>query len=107
MPQLTKRDFMRLMRIPQEWDALGMYPDELVQEQLARYSPGDEQASEHDRNGMFHWWLRRNPTSDILVKLAKLTHLDSDTLMAEDVRSHIRRAANYTPQVEHALTIPA
>lgn len=36
MPQLTKRDFMRLMRIPQEWEALGMYPDELAQEQLAR-----------------------------------------------------------------------
>lgn len=96
---------MRLMSIPQEWDALGMYPDELVQEQLARYRSGDERAPEHDRNGMFHWWLRRNPPTEILMMLAKLTHLDSDTLMAEDVRSHIRRSANYTSQVERALAI--
>jgi hypothetical protein len=103
MPQMNKADFMRIMSIPAEWDALGMWPEELVQEQLKSYSSGDERASEHDRNGMFHWWLRREPTSDQLLRLVKLTHLDPEPLMAEDVRNYIRRSKNCNSEVLHAL----
>ena len=103
MPQMNKADFMRIMSVPAEWDALGMWPDELVEEQLKSYSPGDERASEHDRNGMFHWWLRREPTSDQLQRLVKLTHLDPEPLMAEDVRNYIRRSKKCNSEVLHVL----
>lgn len=68
-----------------------MYPAELFEEQVKRYEPGHEDAAEHDRNGMFHWWLRRDPTHDELKNLARLTLLEQDRLMAEEVRKYIRQ----------------
>jgi hypothetical protein len=97
---MTKDEFLELMKFPRQWDEWGMFPDELVEIQLSGYESGHENASEHDRNGAFHWWLRRDPTVEQLIKLLKLTHLDPDQLMAEDVRSYIRKASNYNHEVE-------
>jgi hypothetical protein len=98
-PAMTKIDFMKLMSFPEAWDSMGMYPDELFEGQLSGYQPGDEDASEHDRNGAFHWWLRRNPTRDRLERLLKLSVLDPDAHLGADVRRYIRKAPAFDAQL--------
>jgi hypothetical protein len=96
---MTKRQFLELMHYPSEWSLWSLYPDELFQMQLSHYTPGDEEAAEHHRNGAFHWWLKKDPGPDILVQLVKLTYLDPDDLMSEDVRNCIRRSPAYNSDV--------
>jgi len=88
------------MLFPKEWVEWDMLPDELMEIQIKGYEPGHEDASEHDRNGAFHWWLKRNPTKEQLTKLLKLTYLDPDPLMGKDIRSYIRKSNNYTSDIE-------
>lgn len=92
---MTKDEFLQLMQFPEGWNSSGMYPDELFQGQISGYRVGDENAAEHDRNGAFHWWLKRNPTRAQLEQLLKLAILDPDPLMGADVRSHIRAAVAF------------
>jgi len=89
---MTKTEFLKIMGSPEEWESWGLYPDELFQGQMSLYRPGDEVGSEHDRNGAFHWWLKRRPAKDVLVKLLILAEKDVDQVMAGDVRQHILRA---------------
>lgn len=96
---MTKEEFIVLMQFPQEWVTWNMIPDELSQIQMNWYEKGHENASEHDRNGAFHWWLRRNPEKDVLMTLLKLSSLDPDQLMAADVRRYIFRADNADEKV--------
>ena len=96
---MTKSEFMKLMRYPAEWETFGMYPDDLFQSQKSRYQVGHEEGSEHDRNGAFHWWLRRRPNKDQLEKLLRLTFLDPDAALGEDVRGYIRK----TPAFDNDL----
>ena len=81
-----------------------MIPHEWLMGAVNSYEPGMENASEHDRNGAFHWWLKRTPSAAQLSLLAKLSYLDPDQIMASDVRDHIRRAANFTGAVEEVLS---
>ncbi len=103
MQRPTKFEFMHLMHIPSQWDEWGMYPDELFAEQISRYESGHEEGAEHDRNGMFHWWLRRQPTKEQLKKLAQLTLLDPDPLMGEDVRNYIRQSPYCDEEIRRIL----
>lgn len=96
---VKKTDFLKVMNFPEEWLSSGMYPDELFHGQLAIYKPGDEQGSEHDRNGAFHWWLRRNPSKAQLSNLLRLAALDSETLMALDVLSYIEKSAAFDEEL--------
>lgn len=89
---MTKAEFLRLMRFPSEWDTFGMYPDDLFQSQMSNYQVGHEEGSEHDRNGAFHWWLRRDLRKEQLEKLLRLTVLDPDPALGADVRTYIRKA---------------
>jgi hypothetical protein len=81
-----------LMRFPDEWVTFDMYPDELFHWQLAGYEPGHEDGAEHDRNGAFHWWLRRRPTRSQLKNLLRLAALDPDRLLGDDLRKYIAKA---------------
>lgn len=87
------------MRFPTEWIEFEMYPDELFQWQLSRYEPGHEDGAEHDRNGAFHWWLRRSPTKAELGKLLRLAALDPDPLLGDDLRKYIRQAPAFDDQL--------
>ncbi|MDO6388472.1 hypothetical protein [Uliginosibacterium sp. 31-12] len=100
---MNKLDYMRIMQIPQEWEQYGMYPDELFALQVKRFEPEHVSGSEHDRNGMFHWWLKNEPSKDQLLKLVALSYLDPDKAMAEDVRSYIARTKNCDGEVRNAL----
>jgi hypothetical protein len=96
---MTKDEFLKLMRFPAEWATLGMYPDELFQWQRSGYQPGHEDGAEHDRNGAFHWWLRRSPTKPELEKLVRLAALDPDRALGEDLRKYFRKAAAFDDDV--------
>ena len=96
---MTKSEFLKLMHFPAEWVSLGMYPDELFQWQLAGYQPGHEEGSEHDRNGAFHWWLRRQPSKTELENLLRLAALDPDPMLGDDLRQYIRKATAFNEQV--------
>jgi hypothetical protein len=91
---VKKNEFLELMKFPKEWLEWGMYPDELFNWQVENYLPGHEMASEHDRNGAFHWWLRRNPNIEQLQKLEKLAGNDPDHFLSADVLSYISEVKN-------------
>ena len=93
-PNITKQEFLKLMQFPNEWVELDMYPPdkEFFKGQLDAYEPGQEKASEHFRNGAFHWWLKRNPSKATLKKLAMLVNVDSYKPMADDVRKYIAKS---------------
>lgn len=100
---MNKDEFLKKMNFPIEWKIYNMYPDELYFMQVKNYQDGDEQGSEHDRNGAFHWWLKRAPDRNELALLIKLTYLDPDQLMANDVRNYIRQAKNYDCGLESSF----
>ena len=97
---MTHEDFMLLMQFPVEWSEWGMIPDELACVQLENYEEGHENSPEHDRNGAFHWWLKRNPSKAQVSKLLKLSRLDPDQLMAQDARKYIRKSLSYERSME-------
>ncbi|MBB6343018.1 hypothetical protein HNP49_003206 [Pseudomonas fluvialis] len=99
---MTKSELLHILNFPTEWETFGMYPDELFKIQLSGYKPGNEAGSEHERCGAFHWWLRRTPNAEQLIKLAKLSWLDPDPIMGADVRQHIASAVNFNTEVENA-----
>lgn len=92
---MTKSEFMRLFHFPSEWMTFEMYPDELFQWQLSGYEPGHEDSAEHDRNGAFHWWLRKPPTKAELENLLRLAALDPDPILGNDLRQYIRKASAF------------
>ncbi len=88
------------MRYPREWVEWEMLPGALVDGQIANYEPGNENASEHFRNGAFHYWLKQNPSKEILIKLVKLSFLDPDAPMAKWLREDcIAKAANVDDEI--------
>lgn len=101
---MTKKEFIKRMQFPREWVEWGMLPDELLDEQMAVYEPGNERASEHYRIGAFHYWLHKRPSKDILLKLIKLSFFDPDPLMAYTLRKdYIAKAENADEEVSRAL----
>ncbi len=96
---MTKSEFLGLMRFPKEWSELDMYPDELFVWQVGGYEPGHEDGAEHDRNGAFHWWLKKPPSKIQLQHLIRLAALDPDIFVAEDVRKYIRLSPSFCPEV--------
>lgn len=101
---MTKNEFIKLMQYPREWIEWDMLPDELINGQLAEYEPDSEQASERYRSAAFHFWLRRGPSKDILLKLIKLSYFDPDPLMSYCLRKdYIANAENADEEVSQAL----
>jgi hypothetical protein len=98
--------YLELMNFPFEWADWGMIPDAFIDEQSALYQPGHENASEHDRHGVFQWWLRQQPPADKLVLLARLTWLDPDDLVASSVRDSIILQPNFNATVAAAIQTP-
>ena len=82
-----------------------MYPDGLYQRQVESYQAGNEDASEHFRNGAFHWWLKRDPSDDLLTKLIFLTTQDPDRAMARDVRRYISRTPHLLARIAEFLSL--
>jgi hypothetical protein len=91
---MNVKKFLEIMSFPRLWMDLDMYPEELQKTQVPLYVEGHEASSEHDRNGAFHWWLKRAPDIGTLYKLAELSFADPDQLMAHDVRRHIKESPN-------------
>jgi hypothetical protein len=92
---MRKEELLRRLRFPSEWMLLDMYPDELFEWQLASFNEEHEESPEHDRNGAFHWWLRREPKRNELENLLWLASIDSDPFLSIDIRQYIRKAKNF------------
>ena len=103
---MTHAEWLQLMGFPSEWTTWDMIPAELAECQLNGYEPGHEDASEHDRLAAFQWWLEREPDADVLVKLARLSWLDPDPLMARSVRQSISKQPRCDASVAEALRAP-
>ena len=101
---MTRDKFIQLMQYPREWHEWDMLPDELIDAQMAEYQPGSERESERYRNAAFHYWLRRQPSKEILLKLIKLSYLDPDPLASYAFRKeHIANLENIDEEVAQAL----
>ncbi len=70
--------------------------DSVLKDLVSSYQPGMENASEHDRNGCFHYWLNKNPDKETLVKLVKLSAIDPDKLMGQSLRKDYLATATNT-----------
>lgn len=97
---MDKSAYLKMMEFPVKWQEYSLLPDELIDQLIAGYQPGMESASEHDRNGVFHWWLRQSPGRELLLKLVELSFLDPDQVMAADVRRHISRCACFDDDMD-------
>jgi hypothetical protein len=96
--------YLALMHFHPRWKEYGLVPEDHLRLLMETYEPGIENASEHDRNGVFHWWLKQSPSKDVLVKLVELSYLDADQLMADDVRRHITKSERFDSEVARAIT---
>jgi hypothetical protein len=103
IPKFSKSKLAELLHFPKEWLEWKMYPDEVFLEHRREFQPGDEAGSELNRNGVFHYWLSKNLTEDQIIKLIKLSQLDPDPSMADDVRRHIQKHKNCTPKIKKML----
>ena len=103
---MTHTDWLKLMQFPPEWEAWHLIPNELAAIQLAGFEPEHAGAPEHDRHGSFRWWLKREPSSDVLVQLVQLSWLDPDQPMAQYVRECIAKQPNCNAAVTSALGSP-
>lgn len=83
-----------------EWLNLDMYPDLLFLKQLNGYEVGHEDSSEHDRNGAFHWWLKKKPSKDELMKLVRLALIDPDQFLSEDIIRYIKKSSHFDRDVD-------
>jgi hypothetical protein len=103
---MTINEYLQLMEFPKEWIEWEMLPDELRKLMLSSYEPGHENGAEHDRNGAFHWWLKKSPppTREELIKLGELSYLDPDELMAADVRRYIKKSLNCDSSVDQCIS---
>lgn len=101
---MTQNEFIKVMQYPREWVEWDMLPDELINGQMAACQAIGEGAPERYRNGAFHFWLRKKPSKDILLKLIRLSYLDPDPLMSYCLRKdHIAKADNVDEEVAQVL----
>ncbi len=103
---MDRDSYIEIMAFPGEWERWGMLPDESLALLIAGYEPGHEAASEHDRHGVFQWWLKRQLTTEQLITLARLSWLDPDPHMGGYVRECISSHAGFTPAVAEAIASP-
>ena len=103
IPSFTKIRLAKLLEFPQEWLAWEMYPDEIFFEHRKQFLPGNESDAENERNEAFHYWLSRDLSEDQFLKLVKLSRLDPDPLMAENIQAHIQKHKNCPLKVKKLL----
>lgn len=85
MQRPSKAQFLRSYGFPPEWEAWGLYPDELFHGQLdATSDDAEPHPDEHLRYGAFCWWVRRHRdlSEEELIQLCRLAALDADPPMA-------------------------
>ncbi len=103
IPKFSKSKLAELLHFPKEWLEGRMYPDEVFLAHRKEFQPGDEASSENNRNRVFHYWLSRVLTEEQLIKLVKLSLLDPDPFMAENIQAHIKKHKNCTDKIKKSL----
>ena len=73
------------------WISLGMYPDELFVMQVISHKRKHEESPEHNRNGMFHWWLgKKNMNKKEMENLKQLALVDEDIFLKNEILKKIQ-----------------
>lgn len=103
---MDRESYLLLMDFPPEWSDWNMLPDHVIEGLIASYEPGHEHASEHDRHGVFQWWIHMGGSEAQLVALARLTWLDPDELMGNYVRECMEALAGGSEAVANAIASP-
>jgi hypothetical protein len=98
--------YLRLMKFPPEWSEWRLLPEQVIDDLIHSYEPGNENASEHDRHGVFQWWIHHGATQAQLIALARLSWLDPDQLMGNYVRECMRGLASTSDALAAAITTP-
>lgn len=102
---MNTNGYLQLMRFPPEWQQWHMVPDEsYINEHIHALKPGMEHAPEHCRHEAFHFWLARNPSTERLTCLTRLSFLDPDTTMGESVRAEILQFKNCDRHLRALIT---
>lgn len=102
---MKTEDYLELMRFPKEWQELGMVPDEeYISDHIFHLKPGMEHTPEHARHEAFHYWLAREPSTEQLERLAKLSFLDPDVEMGESIRAEILKLGNCSDDLRELIT---
>jgi len=84
-------EYFELMSFSPDWKTLDMLPpSDFVQVLIDTYEPGMENASEHDRNGCFHYWLQRELTEIQLTNLKHLAKHDPDKALCSDILQRLQ-----------------
>lgn len=84
-----KKLFLSRLMAHIDWMNFGMYPDELFMIQVIRHKKRHEQSSEHNRNGMFQFWLNKKMSNEEMIKLKKLALLDCDKSLQDFILKQI------------------
>ena len=71
----------------------------LFERQIDGYEPGHENGAEHDRNGAFHWWLKRQPSKSELQLLIRLAAIDPDPFIREDICRYIQQSPLFNREI--------
>jgi hypothetical protein len=106
MHQLAKPQFLRGFGFPPEWEAWGLYPDDLFERQRdATADDADAQPDEPLRYGASCWWTRRHRDlpEEKLIQLCRLAALDPDAPMAAAAVHDILFPPNATPSVAETM----
>ena len=103
---MNRDTYIKLMKFPAEWTEWDLLPAEFILKMIETYEPGMENSAEHDRHGVFQWWLKQQPTTAQLVMLARLSWLDPDEPMAGYVRECIAKLPELSEEVVAALASP-
>jgi hypothetical protein len=103
---MDRESYLRLMEFPPEWSEWGMLPEQVIDNLIKSYRPGSENGAEHDRHGVFQWWIRMGATEYQFVALARLSWLDPDELMGNYVRECMGSVARNSEAVANAIATP-
>ena len=96
-------EFLELMEfLPLRWE-LDMADPEYLSLCTTRYRPGRGDSSEHDRHGLFQYWLKREPSKETLLDLVRLSFVDPDESMTASVRAAILRSKNCDAEAQRLV----
>lgn len=86
-----KKIFLNRIKADINWINLDMYPDELFVIQAVNHKKKHEKSPEHNRYGMFLWWLiKKNIQKKEMENLKQLALIDEDIFLKNEILKKIQ-----------------
>jgi len=101
---LNTDEYLELMQFPAEWKEGNLVPEEgFIRAHILSLKPGEEHAPEHYRHEAFHYWLSRQPATEVLEKLVNMTFADPCEEMAESIRAEILKQPHCSDELRKLI----